>query len=384
MLFQTDLKTLRGALKRAARIFDRSDLATAHLLAHPGTLTIRAHCGGVERDEAIGALGPGQGAWEVDLRVLLQALEPLGDGRVVFSTPREAVIPDHPRLGLLGWAERVELVPSIPPAPASVCASSVHVDRAGLVDALDRVSYAMSRDVARVNMWGVELRQVEAGLRWTATDDLRLASVTAPASDPFGLPDRGIFLSRRAATEISKSLREGRKAGHARIGWALSGGGPGWLHLQTGAVVVRARAENITPPPYAAAVPPPSPVSVTLDPRVLLQAAKALRSEKCLVLEVGPDVSRLRSPGADSAHFEISVAARPTSGVAVGVQPRYLADLVEHAPTLPDGSLVIEVADLGRGGFQTLTVRGPSAVHVLTLTSHGLPEDDPAHPKNRK
>lgn len=379
MLFQTDLKTLRGALKRAARIFDRSDLATAHLLAHPGTLTIRAHCGGVERDEAIGALGPGQGAWEVDLRVLLQALEPLeplGDGRVVFSTPREAFIPDHPRLGLLGWAERAELVPSIPPAPASVCASSVHLFRAGLVDALDRVSYAMSRAVARVNMWGVELRQVEAGLRWTATDGHRLASATASASDPFGLPDRGIFLSRRAATEISKSLREGRKAGHARIGWALSGGGPGWLHLQTGAVVVRARAESITPPPYAAAVPPPSPVSVTLDPREVLWAAKALRSEKCIVLEVGPDVSRLRSPGADSAHFEISVAARPTSGVAVGVQPRYLADLVEHAPTLPDGSLVIEVADL------TLTVRGPSAVHVLT--SHGLPEDDPAHPKNRK
>lgn len=375
MLFETDLKTFRGALKRAARIFDRSDLATAHLLAHPGTLTIRAHCGGVERDEAIGALGPGQGAWEVDLRVLLQALEPLGDGQVVFSTPREALGPD-------GRAARVDLVPSIPPAPASVCASSVHVDRAGLVDALDRVSYAMSRDVARVNMRGVELRQVEAGLRWTATDGHRLASVTAPASDPSGLPDRGIFLSRRAATEISKSLREGRAAGHARIGWALSGGGPGWLHLQTRAVVVRARAEGITPPPYEAVVSPPSPVSVTLDPREVLWAAKALRSEKCIVLEVGPDVSRLRSPGADSAHFEISVAARSTSGVAVGVQPRYLADLVEHAPTLPDGSLVIEVADLGWGGVQTLTVRGPSAVHVLV--SHWLPEDDPAHPKNRK
>lgn len=374
MLFQTDLKTLRGALKRAARIFDRSDLATAHLLAHPGTLTIRAHCGGVERDEAIGALGPGQGAWEVDLRDLLPALEPLGDGQVVFSTPREALGPD-------GRAARVNLVPSIPPAPASVCASSVHVDRAGLVDALDRVSYAMSRDVARVNLWGVELRQVEAGLRWTATDGHRLASVTAPASDPFGLPDRGIFLSRRAATEISKSLREGRKAGHARIGWALSGGGPRWLHLQTMEVVVRARAESITPPPYAAVVSPPSPVSVTLDPREVLRVAKALRSAECIVLEVGPDVSRLRSPGADSAH-RIPIAARSTSWVAVGVQPRYLADLVEHAPTLPDGSLVIEVVDLGRGGSQTLTVRGSGAVHVLA--SHLLPEGDPAHPKNRK
>lgn len=374
MLFQVDLKTLRGALKRAARLYSRRGDAIVTLLAHPGTLTICATpSSDLERSEEIGALGPGSGAWHADARALLVSLETLGDGPATF------VRLDHVD-GPAGRSARVHLYPGEGPAfaPRGAEVSEVVGDLAAFAGALSRVAYAVSRDVCRVNFYGAEIRQTEEGLRWSATDGHRLAMETIPWSLQTGLPERGAFLGRAAVEEIGRALREGRKAGKVALGVSASG----WLGVRAGAVTIWAKPLAVTPPPYSAVIPTSAEASIELDPAEALGATKGFASARadCVVLEVGEGVARIRSEIREGTEPDAQAPLRATATkpTAIGVTPRYLVDLLEHGPRLPDGRMVLEVS----GPVAPIAVRGPSAVHGVMPCTPG--KSDPAHPKNRK
>lgn len=374
MLFQTDLKTLRGALKRASRLYSRRGDAIVTLLAHPGTLTICATpSSDLERSEVVGALGLGSGAWHADARALLVALETLGDGSATFTGL------DHVD-GPAGRSARVTLYPGEGPAfaPRGVEVPEAVGDLAAFAGALSRVSYSMSRDECRVNLYGAEIRQTEEGLRWSATDGHRLAMETVPWALPLGLPERGAFLGRAAVEEIGRTLREGRKAGKVALGVSASG----WLVARASAVTIWAKPLSIIPTPYSEVIPTSEEASIELDPAEALGVVKGFASAKveCVVLEVGEGAARIRSEIREGTEpdAQAPISATATKPTAIGVNPRYLVDLLEHGPRLPGGRMALEVSC----PLDPIVARGPDAVHGVMPCRLG--EGDPAHPKNRK
>ena len=279
-----------------------------------GDLMIRAVLDNVDGDE---------GECLFPVRLGTQVLGALGGGPVTIASTNDGVTVE---LGQSAFElnspglDSMFLLPTLAGVPEEVRSTE-------FCEALSRVVYAASTDIARPTLTGVLLHAGESGLRLVATDSYRLVVRDVPGAT-MGWEEDAV-LPARALAEVARSFRTVDETLTVRkendlVSFAANG------------TVVTTRLIEGQYPDYARLLPPASQTVLVSDVEPAVEALK--RMELIRGNGVGPTVLEIDATGVQlsTRASERGMARERLDGktegkpLTVGCNPTFLAEAIHH------------------------------------------------------
>lgn len=254
-----------------------------------------------------------------DLRERLSAMP---DGPV-----RLRVLKDRAELTAVGTKRRFALstreASDFPPAPGRDDPKTITVGTEALVDMIERVYLAISRDATRAHVNSMLLECSDSTLRCVATDGHRLSLATRSHPDAFA----PVLVPLTALTEIRKIL-----AGAPEEQITLGVSGPN-LHFAADGFTFTCKLVDAAFPPYQQVIPKDSMCTVTMPRLGLIDALKAVSvasSDRTggVALEFEADFVTVtaQSPEGGDASDVVTCTGGPSKAVRIGFNAGYLVD----------------------------------------------------------